>query len=50
MVERQKIKAINAKCSRIIREISLSSKKKKNYENDTEDEKDLDKVNDKYSL
>ena len=51
MVERQKTKTMTIKCQRAKGEISLSSKKKENYESDTRDETYLNQAgNDKILL
>ena len=42
MIEKRKIEAMATKCQKVRGRISLSNKKKKNYENDTKDETDLD--------
>lgn len=47
---RYKIKAIIAKCYRNRGRISLSNRKKENYEDNIENNTDLDKVNDKHPL
>lgn len=51
MVERRKTEAIATKRQRVRGEISLSSKKEKNYESNTSNEMDLDQVGkEKYPL
>lgn len=42
MIERQKTKAMVAKCQKTRRGISLSNKKKRNYKTNIEDKRDLD--------
>lgn len=48
IVEKRKIKTITKKYCRGRREISLSSKEKKNDKSDTRDDRNLDQTNDKY--
>lgn len=50
MMEKRKIKAMAAKRQRAKKRISLSNKKKRNYESDTGDKTDLDQANNEYLL
>lgn len=50
IIARQKTEAMIAKYRRAKREISLSSKKKRNYKNNKEDKSNLNQANNKYLL
>lgn len=50
MIEKLKTKAIAAKHQETRREISLFSKKEKNYKSNTKNKINLHQANDKYSL
>lgn len=50
ILERQKAKALAIKHCKARREISLSNTKKRNYENNTKDDTDLDQTNNKNPL
>ena len=50
MVEKQKTEAMDAKCHRNRKGISLFSKKKGNYKSDTRDDIDPNQADDKYLL